>query len=111
MILGDTTLWCVQYPITSTLAGWWHCYACVACDAETGTGPAFELGIYDPSVGNLTYPLSETIDLENGAGDGKYHTYDLGDQQLKVGDYFWFAPIGNSGSPNVYVDSITLTQD
>lgn len=113
MLLGSFKDWCVQCPVPS---GRWHCYATVKSDG-TGSGPAFMLGIYDPSYRlpdgsiDLTYPASKTVMLEDGANDGQYHVYDLGSQQLKAGDFFWFAAMGEANSPNVYVDKVTLVSE
>jgi hypothetical protein len=46
------------------------------------------------------------------AGDGEYHTYDLGVQDLKGGMYFWVAPMNNPEQVEaVYTDRIFLIRE
>ncbi len=102
MIPGNYTDWAVQYAVPPS-----HVNMALLRDCEVlrpdggtldGSGPAFTLGIYDPSVGNLSYPVSKTITLQSGASDGLYHTYDLGNQTLKAGD--------SSGSPPLALERV-----
>ncbi len=110
-MLGNNTDWNVEYTVPPGLRGAWHCYATVRCAATASSGPAFQLGIFDTTQDSLTYPISETIELENGASDNLYHTYDLGVQQLTTSDYFWFAPVDNYPAVTaVFVATITLTR-
>ncbi len=44
---ADYSDWQVQYPIPSSLAGLWHCYARIRCDATSNSGIAFTVGIWN----------------------------------------------------------------
>jgi hypothetical protein len=89
------------------VTGRWHCYAIAAINQDTGgSGPAFNLGIYDPSIsGNA---VSKAITIQSGAGDGNYDTYDLGVVQLNPNDVFWITAPGGSAS-DVYFSEVILT--
>ncbi len=93
----------VQYHIPSSLAGLWHCYARIRCDATSNSGTAFTLGIWNSGASMAV--TSQTVLLQNGAGNGQYSDYDLGLQQLTTSMYLWVAGPGDSTTtPAVYVD-------
>lgn len=103
---GGQPDWAVQYPFTSELDegrfDTWRCYAVVRCEAKADTGPAFELGVYDPVERRPLATLTETLD---NVQDGAYRVYDLGVHKLNRGTYFWVAPPNNEQTVQaVYVD-------
>ena len=103
--------WATQYPIPGDLTalGKWHCYLVARCDAKAKTGPAFEMGLYDATARKGVVGLKAQLEQ---AGDGEYHTYDLGVQDLKGGMYFWIAPMNNPEQVEaVYTDRIFLIRE
>ncbi len=101
---GNATGWTLQCPVSASQAGTWHCYAHVRVEATATSGFAFAVGVYNASPGNQVNAM-----LENGAGDGLYHVYDLGIQQLTSSSYFWFATPDNlSAVQGLYVDRVVL---
>lgn len=108
---ADHNQWATQYPVPGDLAafGKWHCYAVVRCEAKAKEGNAFQLGLYDGDGGKGVRDL--TVKLEQ-AGDGAYHTYDLGVQELRGGMYFWVAPMQNPDQVTaVYTDRIFMVRE
>ena len=103
--------WATQYPIPGDLGqfGKWHCYIVARCDAKMKSGNAFQIGLYDaPGNRNMA---GQTVTIEQ-SGDGEYHTFDLGVQDLKGGMYFWIAPMKNPDQVDaVYTDRIFLVRD
>ena len=90
---GNHTQWAVQWPVSSDVSslGPLRCYVTVRCEAKSGTGPAFDLGIYD--MDGKRDVARKRVNVED-AGDGRYHTYDLGLHTLEpTTTYFWVAPV------------------
>lgn len=105
---ADQTNWATQYAISGDF-GKWHCYLVARCDAKAKTGPAFQIGLYDANA--RAGVAGQTVQLEQ-AGDGEYHTYDLGVHDLKGGMYFWVAPVNNPEQVEaVYTDRIFLVRE
>lgn len=105
------TQWATQYPIPGDLSafGKWHCYLVARCDATAKEGNAFEIGLYDSQERKGVF--QQTIKLEQ-AGDGEYHTYDLGAQELRGGMYFWVAPMNNADQvQSIAIDRIFLVRE
>ncbi|MEI6500360.1 MAG: DUF4838 domain-containing protein [Armatimonadota bacterium] len=103
--------WATQYPIPGDLSafGKWHCYVVARVDAKVKEGNAFEVGLYDTQGAKGVSQL--TVKLEQ-AGDGEYHTYDLGVQELRGGMYFWLAPMNNADQVNsISTDRIFLVRE
>jgi len=103
--------WATQYPIPGDLTtlGKWHCYVVARCDAKAKTGPAFQLGLYDTKAAAGLTSVTETLEH---AGDGEYHTYDLGVYDLRGGMYLWLAPMINADAVGgVYTDRIFLVRE
>ncbi|MBI3923202.1 MAG: DUF4838 domain-containing protein [Armatimonadetes bacterium] len=106
---GNHIEWATQYPIDSDLEGKWHCYVVVRCEAKAQHGNAFTCGIWDANQRLGVMQRTEAIET---AGDGKYHTVDLGVRDLKSGMYFWLAPPGDAASVTaVYTDRIFLIRE
>ena len=65
--------------------------------------------LYDgPAAANVA---GITATLEQ-AGDGEYHTYDLGVHDLRGGMYFWLAPMSNPDAvTGVYTDRIFMVRE
>ncbi len=103
---GSHKQWATQYAVSpdTDAATSWHCYIVARCEAKAKQGAAFTLGLYDATA--KADVAQQAASLEQ-AGDGKYHTYDLGVHQLKPGMYFWVAPPENAEAVQaVYVDRI-----
>jgi hypothetical protein len=91
------------------MAGKWHCYAVARCGAKATTGTAFQIGLYDNTKRDNLVVLN--VPLEQ-AGDGEYHTYDLGAHELRGGMYFWLAPVNNPDQvEGVYTDRIFMVRE
>ncbi len=71
--------WTATYYITPSQVGTWHCYASVRCSSIDTAGVACSVILWDNSAG---WVASDDVYLQNGAGDGQYHQYDLGIHQL-----------------------------
>ena len=107
----DHSNWATQYPIPGDLTelGKWHCYVVARCDAKAKTGPAFQGGLYDTNTSAGVVGFSANLEQ---AGDGEYHTYDLGVHDLKGGMYFWLAPMSNPDAVSgVYTDRIFMVRE
>jgi len=103
---GGHNQWATQYPISADFdqATPWHCYLVARCDPKANQGAAFTVGLYDAAAKADVAQQAATLEQ---AGDGKYHTYDLGVHRLTPGMYFWVAPPGNAELVEaVYVDRI-----
>ncbi len=94
-------------------AGSYHCYAHMRVDTNATSGNAFSLGIWDYTTTSSL--VQQNITLQNGASDGQYHVYDLGEWYLKpnsaglgTGTAFWFASANNPSVTAAYVDRIVL---
>ncbi|MCU0959542.1 MAG: DUF4838 domain-containing protein [Pirellulaceae bacterium] len=103
--------WATQYPFPDGLGqfGTWRCYVVARCDAKVTSGNAFQIGLYDaPGSRNIA---EQMVTIEQ-SGDGEYHTFDLGSQDLKGGMYFWIAPLKNPDQVDaVYVDRVFLVRE
>jgi hypothetical protein len=105
---ANHTQWAAQFPIPAELAAFnpWHCYLVARCQAQAKTGPAFQIGLYDNH--DRKGVAGSVVQLEQ-AGDGQYHTFDLGAHPLRAGMYFWVAPMNNPAQVDaVYIDRIFL---
>ena len=109
---GNHVQWAVQWhPWTELLqiGGRWHWYAVVRVEATEQEGPAFTAGVYDARANQ---GLSQVQGTLAEAGDGEYHTVDLGAHDLQDGQYAWVAPPGDAGAvPSVSVDRFFLVRE
>jgi hypothetical protein len=110
MMGGGHGDWSILCPVSSDwirmYPGQWQVYAVVRCEVIRKTGLAFRMGIFDYS--KFKDVVFQQINMEK-AGDGLYHTYDLGVHKLNPNCGFWFAPGSNpEGVKGVYVDRIFI---
>ena len=106
---GSTIEWAVHWQVpleVDDIAGKWHCWAMVRCDAKVKSGPAFTCGIYDVENRLSVATLGPT--LEN-VGDNEYHKIDFGVHELSSDMYLWVAPPGKADMVNaIYVDRVII---
>ncbi len=105
---GGRQEWATQLVISRDLAdalpGSWHAFAVVRSQPLQQSGLAFTIGVFDNQKNAAV--AQQTIGLDR-AGDGAYHTYDLGTWQFHQGMYIWVSPPGNAqAEEGVYVDRI-----
>jgi hypothetical protein len=85
-----------------------HGYLRVRCDAGAKVGPAYTVGICYAPVWEGKDILTRTVNLE-GAGDGRYHTIDLGVHHLKKGMFLWIKPTDNPAAvKSISIDRMFL---
>ncbi|HOS93365.1 MAG TPA: hypothetical protein PLQ54_08635, partial [Armatimonadota bacterium] len=102
--------WAVQWhPQQASLFGQrWHVYVVARCDPAADQGSAFQIGLYDGP--NRIGLAQQTVSLAD-AGDGAYHTYDLGVHELQPGRYVWVAPPNSTVVNAVYVDRVFVVRE
>jgi len=107
---GSIPDWAIQWhPQHPELFGQrWHVYVVARCDPAADEGRAFQIGLYDGP--NNTGLAQQMVPLAD-AGDGAYHTYDLGVHELRAGRYVWVAPPNSTAVNAVYVDRVFVVRE
>jgi hypothetical protein len=109
---ANHTQWAVQWSVSADVSsfGPLRCYVTVRCEPKSGTGPAFDVGIYD--MEGKQEVARKRVNLED-AGASKYKTYDLGVHALKPETmYLWVAPVNDPERVGaVFVDRIFFVRD
>ena len=97
--------------VRAYFAGRWRCYARVRCPTPNGTGPAFQLGIYDLLSSPRRELVAGIVPLERVKDDG-YDTYDMGVYDLRPGMYLHVTMRPEAENvKEVYVDRFILVRD
>lgn len=107
---GSSTQWAIQWPVVagSVVDRAWHVRVVARCEPVATEGQAFTIGIYDGASGKS---IEQRVVSLAEAGDGKYHTWDLGVHILPAGSYIWVAPPGDESLvKSVSVDRVFLVK-
>ncbi len=90
--------WTPQYPIPASQTGDYHCYASIKCSSIDTAGRCCDVGVVDSWGMQYT-----TLYIEDGAANGQYQIYDLGEHQIDTAGYF-FVSDPYTYDTTVYVD-------